>query len=92
MPKSESFTTLAIGPVFRRNGESTRLERILLLERLDPDSASSEYHVACRTFDGVEGTKIARRVRTRRFTTAVRFFCDYVLDQATEHDRTADAR
>jgi hypothetical protein len=90
MLKANLTNILATGPVFHPDGDASRRQRTLLLERRRRDNLRPEYVIASKVFVDGQKSELVKLAATKHFTTAVRLYCDYVLDQAMEDDRTID--
>jgi hypothetical protein len=92
MLKANLTEILATGPVFHPDGDPSRRQRTLLLQHRKRDTLRLEYIVASKTLVDGQKSELVKLAATKHFTTAVRLYCDHVLDQAMEDDRAVDDR
>jgi hypothetical protein len=88
MRRIKSSKLIAAGPLFQVDGDPTTRRRALLIRRLSV-TGKAEYLLGIQSFP--EGDIRTRRLKTRRRNHAVRFFCDYMLDQAVQDDWAVEA-
>jgi hypothetical protein len=89
MLRVKTTKVIAAGPLFEDNGDPTTRRRALLIARREENAKFPEYLLGIQTLP--EGELATRRLRTRQRTHAVRFFCDFLLDQAVSADWAVDA-
>jgi hypothetical protein len=89
MLRVKTTKVIAAGPLFQDNDDPTTRRRALLITRREDNAKSPEYLLGIQTLP--EGDLATRRLRTRQRTHAVRFFCDFLLDQAVREDWAVDA-
>jgi hypothetical protein len=84
---------IASGPLFRDEQDPAVRQRLVLIKRRNL-SGAAEFLIGVQTLGGGSkaGRLTGRRLGTRRRTLAVRFFCDYLLEQATRDDSAFETR